>query len=120
MFKKYFVIRKFIKELEEGIVIENINVGFAREAYLDLEKIQGKDVELLQCYENDLKEISNQEHANKEGKEAVKNLKNKIKNIEAKIEAREITLESLSKGIQERKDKVLMYQRKIEFVKKHG
>lgn len=118
--QKYFFKRRFIKEITEQIWTETINADFAQVAYNDLVRLQDNDVQLLECYEKDLKDISNQEHANKEGKEAVKNLKNKIKNIEAKIDFREQTLEALTKGINDKRENVKMYKRKIEFVKNNG
>lgn len=120
MFTKYFFKRRFIKELNDGVWTEEINTGFARKAHADLEKIQENDVDLLNMMESDLKEISGQEHANKEGKEAVKRLKAKIKATEDRIGNRELTLENLVKGIGEREDKVRMYKNKIEYVKQNG
>lgn len=120
MFQKYFFKKRFIKELTEGVWTEEINANFARQAYQDLMKIQENDVDLLNMMQNDLKDISGQEHANKDGKVAVKSLKNKIAAQETKIDRREEMLETLTKGIQEREDKVKMYKNKIDFVTKNG
>lgn len=120
MLKKYFFKKRFIKELTEGAWTETINADFAQVAYNDLMKIQERDIDLLTAHEADLKEISNLEHQNKEGKEAVKRLKDKIKNLNSRIDLREATLQSVTTEINNRKDKVEMYNRKIEFVKKHG
>lgn len=120
MFKKYFFKNRFIKELKDAVWTENINADFAKTAYDDLMKIQENDIDLLKYHEDDLKDISNQEHANKESKEAVKTLKMKINNLNKKIDLREHTLEQIASEIQSRRDKAEMYNRKIDFVKKHG